>query len=715
MIRGEEVNKLRAVIERYFKVYDVRWEYDSAAFFCDLSPDNLEKDFNSLRRDLIIRGYIPMVLYEGGEHIIYVQERAPVKYKSAKLNLAMLLATMGTTIFVGAINWWSYDNKHLNPNDFMQVFTPLALGYGALFFALPLMLILGIHEMGHYLMAKRHGVAASLPFFIPVPVPPLGTFGAFISMREPIPSKKALLDIGVAGPICGFLVAVPVIIIGFKLTDVFAMPVPADAGGLVFLGSSVFYSFLATVFPTGPYLTHPTALAGWVGLLVTFLNLLPAGQLDGGHVARALFGEKARYLSYVSIIIMLGLSIYYQYFGWILFIFIIVFIGVGHPPPLNDITPLDNKRLFTGAVTFLILAGCFTPVPMYPAQINHGGALGIVEHQVNLEPNGTENLTAVVKNLGNIEDGYSLRLELGAAASKDGWWASFNLTRNLTKVHPTVKPNREKNLTFYMRAPANASTGDSVVLNLSLQWKDESGKRHTRTASAVALVGLLKLTLETPVLEILPGRAGPSNFSVQYLGTGNSTLKLDARMPPGWNIDYGQSEFYFTPISGYKASSWFQLEVPANEPVATKVITLRVVTEWVVRQKIESNWTNVTMSANCTSTVSVRVLQAFELSMALDRDMVIVQYGSKAVVNITVKNEGNDKDIITVEVTAMANLSATPAQKELVLNIGESASFDLTIEPLANRTTDMNILVVASSKGDPAAMATRTIEVKVET
>jgi len=438
MIKGEDVNKLKEVINRYFKVYDVRWEYDSAAFFCDLDEATLEKDFNGLRRDLIVRGYIPMVLHEGGEHIVYVQERALAKYKSVKVNIILLIFTMITTIFVGAMNWWSYDSRHLNPNNMWDIFTPTALGNGALYFAFPLMLILGIHELGHYFMAKHHGVAASLPFFIPVPVPPLGTFGAFISMREPIPDKKALLDIGVAGPICGFCVAVPVIILGFKLTDIFAMPVPPDAGGLVYMGTSLFYTFLSSVFPSGNYLTHPTAMAGWVGLLVTFLNLLPAGQLDGGHVARALFGSWSKYLSYASIIIMLVLSFYYQYFGWILFIFIIVFIGVSHPPPLNDITPLDGKRYATGAVVFMILIGCFTPVPLYPAQINHDGRLTLPVDSVNIAPNGTAQLTAVVNDTGNIAQGYSLTLVPGPKAGLAGWNFSLNGTKAQIRLTPTV-------------------------------------------------------------------------------------------------------------------------------------------------------------------------------------------------------------------------------------------------------------------------------------
>jgi membrane-associated protease RseP (regulator of RpoE activity) len=710
MIKAEDVNKLKDVINRYFKTYDVRWEYDSAAFFVDLAQETLEKDFNSLRRDLLVRGYIPMVLFEGGEHIVYVQERPLLKFRSIKINVILLILTMVTTIFVGAINWWSYDNQHLNSNDFWQVFTPRALGFGALFFAFPLMLILGIHELGHYFVARRHGVAASLPFFIPVPVPPLGTFGAFISMREPIPNKKALLDIGVAGPLCGFCVAVPVILIGFKLTEVFAMPVPANAGGLVYLGTSLFYNMLATVFPTGNYLTHPTALAGWVGLLVTFLNLLPAGQLDGGHVARAMFGDKAKYLSYASIIIMLALSFYYQYFGWILFIFIIVFIGVGHPPPLNDITPLDAKRWVTGGVVFTILIGCFTPVPLIPAEIKHDGSIALPVGSVNLDINATANLTVVIKNQGNVGDKFSLQLVPWPVAAKAGWTASFNGTKDPLKWSETVPPDRSKNVTFRIKAPANATTGNWAAFNISLIWKDEGGGKHTRTVVARAIVGFVKLEPARDLVEMRPGRSGPNDFNVTVLGTGNINVTVEAALPSGWGIVFGQPEFMFTQFSGNRTSSYYRLTVPSTEPVSTRTIVLRAMAEWVIRV----NGTSMTMRSNYTTEVFVKVLQAYDVGVALDRDALTVRYGSKAVVNVTVTNKGNGKDEFEVDVTSMASLSASPQNKTLDLGLGQNASYDLAIEPLVNRTADMNLLVVVTSKGEPAIMVTRTIEVRVE-
>jgi Zn-dependent protease len=717
MLKGDDVDKLKVVINRYFRTYDVRWEMDSAAFFVDLDPANLEKDFNILRSDLLVRGYVPMVLFEGGEHIIYVQKRPLLKFRSIKWNIVMLLLTILTTVMVGAVNWWSYDNLHMNSKDIWQIFTPRAIGYGALFFAFPLMTILGIHEMGHYMMAKRHGVAASLPFFIPMPVPPLGTFGAFISMREPIPNKKALLDIGVAGPLCGFAVAVPVIILGFKLTQVFAMPVPPDAGGLVYLGTSAFYNALAMAFPTGNYLTHPTALAGWVGLLVTFLNLLPAGQLDGGHVARAMFGDKAKYFSYASIIIMLALSFYFQTFGWIVFIVILMFLGIGHPPPLNDITPLDGKRWVTGAVAFIILAGCFTPVPMYQATVNHDGSLGLPSDSVNMGPNATANLTAVVTNWGNVDQKYTLVVETWPGSLKDGWKASFNTTTDVPKRDVTVPVDKYRNVTFYIRSPANASLGNQGLVNITLTWKDDSGKRHNKGAMVEARVGFVSILPAAEVQRAWHGQVEPNKIQVIDRTNRNMTVAVGADLPAGWGIEFGQNVFEFTPETGCylrcepEADSWYQLIVPANASVSTFHLELWAKARWTERV----NGTERNLTAEDRATVRVDVLQFYDVGLDLNRDAVTVHYGFRAVVNITVENRGNGLDHFDVSVTAMANLSVSPANTEFAIDPGRNASFLLTIEPLANRTADMNLLVMVSSAGDPAVIATRTIEVRVET
>ncbi len=280
-------------------------------------------------------------------------------FSAIKLNILLLIATVGTTVTAGLFICAPYFNMH--------VLRLRTVFYSFLFFSLPLMTILGIHEMGHYFAAKKHNVKVSLPYFIPLPPPLiLGTMGAFISLREPIPNKKVLLDVGAAGPVCGFIVALPVTIIGLFLTNIYAVHAP-PAGETILLGSPLIYILLSILVDLFiPFkeniLMHPTAFAGWVGLFVTSINLLPAGQLDGGHVFRALFGEKSRYVSYAAVAFMVGLGFFYP--GWFIFAFLILLLGMRHPPALNELTKLDKKRKILGLFTILLLIVCFVPVPM---------------------------------------------------------------------------------------------------------------------------------------------------------------------------------------------------------------------------------------------------------------------------------------------------------------------------------------------------------------
>src|SRR5436309_9370091 len=213
--------------------------------------------------------------------------------------------------------------------------------------------------MGHYVVAKRYHVRASLPFFLPS-IPPLGTLGAFISMRDPIPNRRALLDIGVAGPLVGFVIAIPVTLAGLALTA--ATPGNALAESPQ---PSILFLVLSQFFPvSGAVAQHPLAFAGWVGLFVTAINLLPAGQLDGGHVARALLGRRQFYVSWAAVLLLFGMSIFYP--GWFIFGFLILMLGVRHPPPLNDLTRLDPARKLVGIVAVAILIDNFVPQPFAP-------------------------------------------------------------------------------------------------------------------------------------------------------------------------------------------------------------------------------------------------------------------------------------------------------------------------------------------------------------
>ncbi len=379
----DDLEDVKGMVGKYFPIYDVRVEFNTISLYCNIDPDQLEEGFEALRVDMKSKNFIPILKYKGGEYILHVVKQPEMKFKSPKINVVMLLATIITTILAGSMLWiFLIPENAVNYRSYMEMFDPVNLAYGALFFALPLMTILGVHEMAHYYAARKHGIAASLPFFIPIPpifIPPLGTMGAFISIREPIPNKKALLDIGMSGPIAGFLVAIPVTAIGLILSA--NIPVPADynvvSGGTLMIGESIFFNVVRNLlFIPENIVLHPLAFAGWVGIFVTALNLLPAGQLDGGHIARALLGDKARYASYGAFGLMLFLGLWYN--GWIIFAMLIMLLGLRHPPPLNDVTKLDNKRKAMGAATALILVLCFVPIPFSIEPIQYDVSFHII-------------------------------------------------------------------------------------------------------------------------------------------------------------------------------------------------------------------------------------------------------------------------------------------------------------------------------------------------
>jgi membrane-associated protease RseP (regulator of RpoE activity) len=249
----------------------------------------------------------------------------------------------------------------------LTVFSTYLIGGG--WYSLALISILLGHEMGHFIMSRRHGVTATLPYFLPVPLPPFGTFGAIIKMKGRISSRKALFDIGVAGPLTGLLCTLPVIVIGLLLSE--PIPLSQTQDNLIRLGDSLLFSFVQKVvvggMPDGQDLClHPIAYAGWVGLFVTALNLLPVGQLDGGHIAYALLGKKSKFIFSLTIMIWMGISFFF-YVGWTLMIVLVLLFGFRHPPPLDDLTPLDSKRKILGGIVFTLFVLSFTPVPFLQA------------------------------------------------------------------------------------------------------------------------------------------------------------------------------------------------------------------------------------------------------------------------------------------------------------------------------------------------------------
>lgn len=253
------------------------------------------------------------------------------------LHISLFLLTIASTIFVGGF-----------------------------LYSLAIMTILLSHEMGHYLMSKRHGIPATLPFFIPLPLPPFGTFGAVIKMKGIILNKKALFDVGIAGPLCGFVVALPFIVAGIKLSTV--TPLAGIPGASYMqLGDPLLFRILQAWFvgeipPGHDLVLHPFAYAGWVGLFVTSLNLLPVGQLDGGHVVYAVFGEKSTWV-YRGVIIVLGVLAALVNIGWLTLVILLIIFGMRHPRPFDDETELDGARKRLAIVVLVVFILSFVPSP----------------------------------------------------------------------------------------------------------------------------------------------------------------------------------------------------------------------------------------------------------------------------------------------------------------------------------------------------------------
>ena len=232
-------------------------------------------------------------------------------------------------------------------------------------YSIAIILILLGHEMGHYFMSRRYGIRATLPYFLPFPFSPFGTLGAVIRMEGTITSRKSLFDTGVAGPFMSLLLSIPAIAIGLRFSEV--IPTSQLKEGTILLADPLLFSIIqrlvmGEVPQNYDVMLHPIGYAGWVGLFVTALNLLPVGQLDGGHIAYALFGRKSRIIFFIAIAVMAYITIFHNP-GWLLLLVLFILFGFRHPAPLDDQTPLDGKRKFMGGIAFLFFFLSFTPSP----------------------------------------------------------------------------------------------------------------------------------------------------------------------------------------------------------------------------------------------------------------------------------------------------------------------------------------------------------------
>jgi membrane-associated protease RseP (regulator of RpoE activity) len=245
---------------------------------------------------------------------------------------------------------------------------PLNSFYEGAIYSFTVLSILGAHEMGHYIACRWYGVRATLPYFIPVPLPPVGTFGAFIKIKSPIPSRRALFDIGIAGPLAGFAFAIPAAFIAHYFAAP-ASPSEITEGGIT-INDPLLFQFLGRALHLPPMIEmNPVWWAAWVGVFMTALNLLPVGQLDGGHVTYAVFGRRGHRLtawaSYASVIALAAFSVKSGMWNWVVFAALLTLvIRIGHPPVVDESEPLGLARILVAIIGLLVFALSFLPFPI---------------------------------------------------------------------------------------------------------------------------------------------------------------------------------------------------------------------------------------------------------------------------------------------------------------------------------------------------------------
>ncbi len=288
------------------------------------------------------------------------------KIKKYYLNLLLFILTFVTTTGAGTLFYLSFQSpeKELS-SEFLKNYLLTPKNYiNGLFYSLPLLIILFAHEMGHYLMCKKYKINATPPYFIPAPTI-AGTFGAVIRIKEPIYSKIPLFDIGIAGPLMSFFLSIPVLIYGIgKSKIVYSL----SAEGIN-LGEPLIFKFIESFYfknlpQNADILIHPIAFAGWFGILVTAFNLIPIGQLDGGHIFFAFSTDLYKKLTYVFIALLIFAGIFY-WEGWFLWAILIMIFGVKHPPVFDQERELDYKRKLLFYLIIIIFLVSFTPTPLY--------------------------------------------------------------------------------------------------------------------------------------------------------------------------------------------------------------------------------------------------------------------------------------------------------------------------------------------------------------
>ena len=335
----KDYDLIREHISKYFDVGG--FQKTSEGSFFVVNDYNYDK-FSSLIKDLDVLGYIPFIGRYAGSYRIGIAERPEAGESRIHLNIILFIATIATTIFAG----YTFAGHNL---------------FDGIAFAIAIMSILGIHETAHYYAARKHEVKSTLPYFIPAPTL-IGTFGAVINVKSPIPDKNALFDLGFSGPIAGILVAIPVLIIGIHLSTI--VPITSQTINLSNppIISILIYLMLPPI-PAGYALQiHPLVFAGWVGIIVTLLNLMPVAFLDGGHIVRSLFTEKIhRLISIIGALVTLVLG----WYPMAVLMMLLLVLNKRHPGAMDDVSTLTLWRKGMAVVMLIIFILCLSQAPTF--------------------------------------------------------------------------------------------------------------------------------------------------------------------------------------------------------------------------------------------------------------------------------------------------------------------------------------------------------------
>jgi len=340
-------DQLRDTVESEFEVETGLMEYGIPTFYVRLRQDS-KQAFLRLVKRLDASDFVPILRKREEKVVLQVVRKPPVRPSRRIVNLALFFATIGTTFLTGYVLSLEWAMEGLMSEPMV----------GAAMFTMAIMSILVGHEMGHKLTADRHGVEATMPYFIPGPPPilgGLGTFGALIQLKSLPPNKDALFDLGASGPIIGFIVTIIVTIIGAPLSQIISVKPGTPVNHAPILTILIFFLFPPSGTSGNAVLLHPVAFAGWVGILITMLNLVPAGMLDGGHAMRSLFGEQTcRILSFLAAMLL----VWSGYFLMAMFAFLLSMQG--HPGPLDDVSKLTTSRKLAFLALVSIFVLCLT-------------------------------------------------------------------------------------------------------------------------------------------------------------------------------------------------------------------------------------------------------------------------------------------------------------------------------------------------------------------